>query len=77
MSEPDVFVGIDVSKVQLDVALRPTDDRWPVSNDEPGIAILVERLRAIQPALIVLEATGGWRFPWWGPWPRLVCPWSW
>jgi transposase len=50
-----VFVGIDVSKVQLDVALRPTDDHWPVSNDELGIATLVERLRTIQPVLIVLE----------------------
>jgi hypothetical protein len=38
MHEPDVFVGIDVSKVQLDVALRPADNRWSVSNDEPGIA---------------------------------------
>ena len=45
MSEPQVFVGIDVSKAQRDVALRPTDDRWPVSNDEPGIALLVARLR--------------------------------
>jgi len=63
MSEPDVFVGIDVSKVQLDVALRPTDDRWPVSNDEPGIGLVVERLRTIQPALIVLEATGGLEVP--------------
>mgnify|MGYP003288428041 CR=1 FL=1 len=63
MREPEVFVGIDVAKVQLDVALRPTDDRWPVSNDEPGIAILVERLRTIQPALIVLEATGGLEVP--------------
>lgn len=63
MNEPDVFVGIDVSKVQLDVAIRPTDDRWPVSNDEPGITILVERLRTIQPALIVLEATGGLEVP--------------
>src|SRR5882724_5658954 len=63
MNEPDVFVGIDVSKVQLDVAMRPTDDRWPVSNDEPGITILVERLRTIQPVLIVLEATGGLEVP--------------
>jgi transposase len=40
MSEPDVFVGIDVSKVQLDVALRPTDDRWPVSHDDDRAAAL-------------------------------------
>jgi transposase len=54
---------MDVSTVQLDVALRPTEDRWPVSNDEPGIATLVTRLRTAQPALIVLEATGGLEVP--------------
>ena len=63
MREPDVFVGIDVSKAQLDVALRPTDECWSVSQDEPGIALLVERLRTIQPVLIVLEATGGLEVP--------------
>lgn len=52
-----------VSQVQRDVALRPTGDRWPVSHDEPGLTILVERLRTMQPALIVLEATGGLEVP--------------
>ena len=59
MSEPQVFVGIDVSKAQLDVALRPTEDHWHVSHDEVGIPGLVERLQAVQPTLIVWEATGG------------------
>ena len=59
MSDPPGFVGIDVSKAQLDVALRPTDDCWHVNNDESGIAGIVERLRTGQPPLIVLEATGG------------------
>jgi transposase len=63
MSEPQVFVGIDVSKAQLDVALRPSDDCWHVNNDEAGIASLVERLQAVQPTLIVLEATGGLEVP--------------
>ena len=63
MSEPQVFVGIDVSKAQLDVALRPTEDCWHVSNDEVGIPGLVERLQAVQPTLIVLEATGGLEVP--------------
>ena len=63
MSDPQVFVGIDVSKAQLDVALRPTADRWHVSNDEAGIATLVERLRTVQPTLVVLEATGGLEVP--------------
>jgi transposase len=54
-----MFVGIDVAKAQLDIALRPTGERWTVPNDETGIAVLVGRLQAVQPALIVLEATGG------------------
>ena len=54
-----MFVGIDVAKAQLDIALRPTGERWAVPNDEPGITALVGRLQAVQPTLIVLEATGG------------------
>jgi transposase len=55
-----MFVGIDVAKAQLAIALRPTGERWAVPNDEPGIATLVARLQAMQPTLIVLEATGGY-----------------
>src|SRR5919206_1027127 len=61
MSAPQLFVGIDVAKAQLDIALRPTGDRWAVANDEPGIAALVVRLQALTPTLIVLEATGGYQ----------------
>jgi transposase len=58
---PGRFVGIDVAKRQLDVAERPSGERWSVSNDVAGIAGLVERLRGGGPvALIVLEPTGGY-----------------
>ncbi len=60
MSKAAVYVGIDVSKERLDVALRPSADCWDVSNDERGIAPLVTRLREAAPALLVLEATGGY-----------------
>jgi transposase len=63
MSHPQVVVGIDVSKAQLDVALRPTEDCWRVHNDEAGSASPVERLRTAQPTLVVLEAPGGWEVP--------------
>ena len=55
---PERFVGIDISKAKLDVAI---DDRPPfvVARDEPGLAELVARLGPIRPALVVLEATGG------------------
>ena len=52
-----IFIGIDVSKAQLDVAIRPTGERESVANDKSGIKALVKRLAKIQPAWIVLEAT--------------------
>ena len=59
MEGTPIFVGIDVSKAGLDVAVRPMGRREFVANDAAGIQILVKRLRELQPALIVLEATGG------------------
>ena len=59
MTETAIFVGIDVAKHQLDVALHPNGEAWGVSNDERGINRLVKRLQAVAPSLIVLEATGG------------------
>jgi transposase len=56
-----IFVGIDVAKAQLDIALRPTGERWALTNDDAGIAVLVPRLQAIAPQLIVLEATGSYQ----------------
>jgi transposase len=60
MSAPQFFVGMDVAKAQLDIALRPTGERWAVMNNATGIAALVVQLQAMQPTLIVLEATGGY-----------------
>ena len=57
--ESPVFVGIDVSKHRLDVAVWPTGEAWQVSHDSRGISGLVERLEEVAPRLIVLEATGG------------------
>ena len=33
MEQESIYVGIDVAKAQVDVAVRPTDDRWEVSHD--------------------------------------------
>ncbi len=56
-------VGIDVSKAHLDVHVARTGEAFRVSYDERGLATLVERLTAVPPAVIVLEATGGWEVP--------------
>jgi transposase len=58
MPRKELFIGIDVAKNVLDVAVRPTGDAWQVPNDAIGIAELVQRLRVLRPKLIVLEATG-------------------
>jgi transposase len=58
-----VFVGIDVAKAELVMAIRPSGERWTASNDEAGIQRLVTRLGEAAPVLVVLEATGGYERP--------------
>jgi transposase len=58
---PPRFIGIDVSKDQLDIACRPEHTRWRAANDSAGIADCLIHLRQLRPTLIVLEATGGWQ----------------
>jgi transposase len=55
----EIFVGIDVSKAWLDIAVHEQDETFRVSNDDAGIVGLVKRLKKMKPTLIVLEATGG------------------
>ena len=59
MSDVPCFIGIDVAKAQLDIALRPSGERWAVPNDASGVATLVDRVQTLHPTLIVREATGG------------------
>jgi transposase len=54
------YVGIDVSKDRLDVHVRPGGEAFVVARDDKGLAELVERLRAVAPRLIAVEATGGY-----------------
>src|SRR3984885_2607500 len=53
------FVGIDVSKDRLDVHMCPSGEAFAVLRDGKGLEQLVNNLRKLAPALIVLEATGG------------------
>lgn len=54
-----IYVGIDVSKDRLDVHVVPSRDAFVVSRDGKGLEELVDRLRMLAPALIAIEATGG------------------
>ena len=59
MEQEPIYVGIDVAKAQVDVAVRPTDDSWEVSHDETGVRQLVSQLKALEPVMVLLEASGG------------------
>jgi transposase len=54
-----VFVGIDISKDRLDVHVHPAGEAFVFSRDGRGLEELVDRLRAIAPAVVGVEATGG------------------
>lgn len=60
MNSAEHFIGIDVSKDTLEVAVWPTKERMTFANSEDGIALAVEFIRPLAPRLVVLEATGGW-----------------
>jgi transposase len=62
MTHPPVFVGIDVSKGQMDFAFRPGGSR-SVPNNEAGFTQILAHLKAMPPTLVVLEATGGIELP--------------
>ena len=63
MTAATTFVGIDVAKAYLDLAVRPAGGHARLSHDEAGIAQIVEQLQALRPMLVVLEATGGLEVP--------------
>ena len=63
MEQHCIYVGIDVAKARVDVAVRPVGDRCEVSNDEAGIVELVAQLQQLNPAAVVLEASGGLELP--------------
>lgn len=55
------FVGIDVAKEKLDIAVLGEKKASQVGNDEDGIAKLIKKLQTLNPELIVVEATGGYQ----------------
>lgn len=56
----ECFIGIDVSKAQLDVAVNEPASTWQSPNTDFGIHDLVAHLQTLRPTLVVLEATGGY-----------------
>jgi transposase len=59
MNPQDCFIGLDVSKDTLEVAVRPTEERKTFANQEDGLSLMIDFVKPFSPRLIVLEATGG------------------
>jgi transposase len=60
MKEPKIYIGIDVSKAGLDIALHPSGESWHLTNSRRGIHTLIRRLQGKPIELLVVEATGGY-----------------
>ena len=63
MEQQGFYVGVDVAKARVDVAVRPSDDRWVVADDDAGLGELASRLKTLEPHMVVLEASGGLELP--------------
>jgi transposase len=59
-NDSKIIVGIDISKNKLDIQIQEDGQYFTCGNDIIDIGKLVEKLSKIQPALIVLEATGSY-----------------
>jgi transposase len=60
MEPTSTYIGIDVSKDRLDVHVLPSGKSFGLARDDEGVAALASRLAKMKPALVVLEATGGY-----------------
>lgn len=56
-------VGIDVSKGTLEVGVLPSGEDWSTGQSPAEVGALADRIAALKPALVVLEATGGLELP--------------
>ena len=63
MGTGETFVGIDVAKDRMDIAVYSSEQYWTFANTDSGVAKAVARLRDLVPKLVVLEASGGIESP--------------
>ena len=63
MEQPTTYVGIDVAKDGVNIAVGPTGHSWHTPYDEAEVPLLVAKLQDLKPAGVVMEATGGLEVP--------------
>ena len=63
MNNTEINIGIDTSKHQLDIAVRPSGEFFSVDNTQDGINHAVLKLLPIKPDRVLIEATGRFELP--------------
>ena len=67
----ETFIGIDISKEQLDVHVLPKAVHFTCNNDSSGIESLISLLQEESPVVIIMEASGGHEINWLPSWELL------
>src|SRR4030042_4060802 len=65
MNKEQKYVGVDISKDSLDIAVFDSNQRWRFNNSPIGIEKAIGALEAMKPVLVVFEATGGMEISFW------------
>ncbi len=63
MTKEAVYVGVDVARSALDVAVSSSEGVRQFANDHEGITNAVQYIAGLKPAGIILEATGNLEMP--------------
>ena len=58
MNNSEINVGIDTSKAQLDIGIRPSGEFFSVPNNDLGIREAVKRIKRLKPTRVLIESTG-------------------
>ena len=59
----EINVGVDTSKTQLDIYIRPVGECFSVENNAKGIKEALKRIKPYNPTRIIIEATGRLELP--------------
>lgn len=65
MNKEKKYVGVDISKDSLDIAVFDSSKQWHFNNSPIGIKQAIEMFETVKPELVVFEATGGLEIPFW------------
>jgi transposase len=60
MTKDITYIGLDIGKAAIEVAIEQRDEKHSITNDSTGLAALLRIVRKTPNAHVVMEATGGY-----------------